>query len=257
MHAAHALSFTALLGLPEIDAGADLAQLILAALHAQALSLSAHDVLVIAQKIVSKAEGRAVLLDEVIPSPEARRLAALTAKDPRLVELILAESHEIVRAAPNVLIARHRLGHVMANAGVDRSNVPRAGEREQVLLLPLDPDRSAAQLQQRLQQIVQPLGVIISDSFGRPWRLGATNVAIGAAGVPALLDRRGERDRNGRALQITEVALADAIAAGAGAVMGEGAESTPVVLLRGLDLEIAAERNARSLLRPLQQDLFR
>jgi len=257
MSAAHTLSFTPLLGLPEIEAGADLAQMIVAALSAQALSLAAHDVLVVAQKIVSKAEGRTVVLDEISPSEEARRLAALTAKDPRLIELILAESQEVVRAAPNVLIVRHRLGHVMANAGVDRSNVPRAGEREQVLLLPLDPDRSAAQLLQRLQRIVQPLGVIISDSFGRPWRRGVTNVAIGAAGFPALLDRRGERDRNDRALQITEVALADAVAAGAGVAMGEGAESTPVVLLRGLDLGIAAERNARALLRPLAEDLFR
>jgi coenzyme F420-0:L-glutamate ligase/coenzyme F420-1:gamma-L-glutamate ligase len=248
------LSFTALPGLPEIEAGADLAALIAEALRAAALALVAEDVLVIAQKIVSKAEGRTIELATLAPSAEARRLAQLTGKDARLVEAILTETDEVVRAVPNVLIVRHRLGFVMANAGVDRSNV--AG-RDQVLLLPHDPDAAAARLRAALmQRCGVPLGVIISDSFGRAWRRGVVNVALGAAGIPALIDRRGEPDRGGRRLEVTEVAFGDAVAAGAALAMGEAAESTPVVLVRGLDLR-APEQPARALLRPKQEDLFR
>lgn len=280
-------------GLPEIEPGADLASLIATALDAGGLTPHPRDVLVVAQKIVSKAEGRLVELDSVVPSDEARRLARLTGKDPRLVELILGEAEEVVRAVPNVLIVRHRLGFVMANAGVDRSNVPafaagdrsgagdppRAGDRsqagdrsnaedpsradaapaarERALLLPLDPDRSAAELRRRLsERFGAPLGVIVSDSFGRPWRRGVVNVALGSAGLPSLVDRRGERDRNGRVLEMTEVAFADAIAAGAALVMGEAGEGTPVVLARGLAWS-APERDASALLRPKAEDLFR
>ncbi|MGB6450088.1 MAG: coenzyme F420-0:L-glutamate ligase [Steroidobacteraceae bacterium] len=255
------VSFTAVTGLPEIEPGADLASLIGAALDASRLAPRACDALIVAQKIVSKAEGRLVELDSVVPSDEARRLARLTGKDPRLVELILGETEEIIRAVPNVLIVRHRLGFVMANAGVDRSNVPAARaedrSRERALLLPRDPDGSAAELRRRLmERFGTPIGVIVSDSFGRPWRRGVVNVALGSAGLPSLIDRRGERDRNGRALEVTEVAFADAVAAAAALVMGEGAESTPLVLARGLEWD-APELNASALLRPKSEDLFR
>jgi coenzyme F420-0:L-glutamate ligase/coenzyme F420-1:gamma-L-glutamate ligase len=249
-------SFIALGGLPEVQRGADLAALIESAMHAQSLNAQAHDVFVLAQKIVSKAEGRAVALARVVPSAEAQRLAAVTRKDPRLVEVILSESAAVVRAAPHVLIVRHRLGFVMANAGVDRSNLSPAETEEQVLLLPSDPDGAAARLQRELmERFAVPLGVIISDSFGRPFRRGVVNVALGAAGVPALIDRRGEPDRRGRRLEITEVAFADALAAAAALVMGEAAEGTPVVLARGLDLS-APVSDGRSLLRALGEDLF-
>ncbi|HTX25221.1 MAG TPA: coenzyme F420-0:L-glutamate ligase [Steroidobacteraceae bacterium] len=251
-------------GLPEIEPGADLAALIAARLAARGLEPRERDVLVVAQKIVSKAEGRFVELASVVPSEEAERLARITRKDPRIVEIILRETQEIVRAAPNVLIVRHRLGFVTANAGVDRSNVPRARapdaparHAEQALLLPSDPNASAARLRgSLLERFGVPLAVIISDSFGRPWRRGVVNVALGSAGLPALIDRRGERDRSGRALEVTEVAFADAIAAAAGLLIGEAAESTPAVLARGLTWS-APERDARALLRPKEEDLFR
>ncbi len=263
----HEIRFIAVTGLPEIEPGADLASMIAAALEAREFALRPRDVLIVAQKIVSKAEGRLVELDSVVPSDEARRLARVTGKDPRLIEVILGETEEVVRAAPNVLIVRHRLGFVMANAGVDRSNVPAsraatgpreaAAPRERALLLPHDPDRSAARLRERLtERFGTPLAVIVSDSFGRPWRRGVVNVALGSAGLPSLVDRRGERDRNGRALEMTEVAFADAIAAGAALVMGEAAEGTPLVLARGLEWN-APERDASELLRPKSEDLFR
>ena len=250
------IGFTALSGLGEIEPGADLAHLIVRALEQQSLALAADDVLVVAQKIVSKAEGRFVELARVVPSEQARQLAQLTGKDPRLVEVILAESEEVVRATRNVLIVRHRLGFVMANAGVDRSNIPRAaGER--VLLLPRDPEASAQALRARLLELRhERVGIIISDSFGRPWRRGVVNVALGSAGIPALIDRRGELDRDSRKLEVTEVAFADAVAGGAGLAMGEGAEGTPVVHVRGLAPR-APERSAAALLRTRAEDLFR
>ncbi len=257
----HEISFTAVEGLPEIEPGADLASLIAAALQARELVPRVRDVLVVAQKIVSKAEGRLVELDSVVPSEEARRLSRLTGKDPRMVELILGETDEVMRAVPNVLIVRHRLGFVMANAGIDRSNVPasHAGEarRERALLLPRDPDRSAAELRRQLaERFGVPVGVIISDSFGRAWRRGVVNVALGSAGLPSLIDRRGERDRDGRVLEMTEVGFADAIAAAAAIVMGEAAEGTPLVLARGLEWQ-APDCKAGELLRPRSEDLFR
>jgi coenzyme F420-0:L-glutamate ligase/coenzyme F420-1:gamma-L-glutamate ligase len=250
------ISFIALAGLKEFECGDDVGGLIAAALEPQRLVLQSDDVLVIAQKIVSKAEGRVVCLNKVTPSVQAQQLAEVTRKDARLIEVILSESQEVVRAAPNVLIVRHRLGFVMANAGVDRSNVPDAG-KERVLLLPRDPHSSAHALRARLRELCSvSVGIIISDSFGRPWRRGVLNVALASAGVPALIDRRGERDRNGRALEMTEVAFADAVSAGAALAMGEAAEGTPVVLVRGLDLS-APECGADTLLRPEAEDLFR
>jgi coenzyme F420-0:L-glutamate ligase/coenzyme F420-1:gamma-L-glutamate ligase len=247
------ISFSAVQGLAEVAAGDDLAALLVAALP----EVTGRDLLVVAQKIVSKAEGRSVDLNAVAPSPRAHELAGLTGKDPRLVELILSESSEVLRAQPGVLIVRHRLGYVMANAGIDRSNVPsRAGE-ERVLLLPLDADASAAALRKALRiRLGVDLGIIISDSFGRPWRNGVVNVALGAAGLPSLIDRRGEPDRFGRGMEVTQVALADALAAAAGLVMGEGAEGVPAVLVHGLDWS-APDCPAQALIRPLAEDLFR
>lgn len=250
------VTFTALPGLPEIRPGDELARAILDAAALAEVSPSAFDVLVIAQKIVSKAEGRTVDLRSVEPSATALELAGKTGKDARLVEVILSESQEVMRAVPNVLIVRHRLGYVMANAGVDRSNVPNAAGQENVLLLPADPDGSAARLRQELMRHWQvPLAVIVSDSFGRAWRNGVVNIALGAAGLPALVDRRGQRDRDGRILGVTEVALADAIAAGAALAMGEAHEGTPVVIARGVKWA-APETTAAALLRPKEKDLF-
>lgn len=255
------VSLTALAGLPEIVPGCDLPRTIAAAMAGAGWRLERGDILVIAQKIVSKAEDRYRLIDAATPGAESHRLAALTGKDPRFVQLVLEESSALVRAARDVLIVRHRLGLVMANAGIDRSNVPRRADgREQVLLLPLDPDASARAIRQALlagagSGCGDLLGVVISDSFGRPWRLGVTNVAIGSAGLPALLDRRGEADREGRLLEMTEVAFADAIAAAAALAMGEAAESTPLVLVRGLEWQPSTQ-TAAQLLRPLAQDLF-
>jgi coenzyme F420-0:L-glutamate ligase / coenzyme F420-1:gamma-L-glutamate ligase len=252
-----AVSFSALSGIPDVEPGTDLAALLVDALTANAMRPVDFDVLIVAQKIVSKAEDRYVTLDEVNPSPKAVELAAQTGKDPRIVELVLAESTAVIRVAPNVLIVRHRLGYVMANAGIDRANIGPAQADERVLLLPRDPDGSAEHLRATLSKHYGArLAVIISDSFGRPWRTGVLNVALGAAGLPALVDRRGEGDRYGRVLEMTEVAFADAIAAGAALVMGEGAEGTPAVLARGLAWQ-APPSNAQRLIRPTREDLFR
>lgn len=250
----HTLTLTPLRDIGEIHPGEDLAETLSAALTRLAVATRAHDVLVVAQKAVSKAENRYVDLETVLVTERAAELAERTRKDPRLVQLILDEATEIVRAEPNILIVRHRLGFVMANAGIDRSNVPGA---HRVLLLPLDPDNSAAALRERIaRHCGADLGVIISDSFGRPWRRGVTQVALGAAGIPALIDRRGEPDRNGRRLEVTEVAFADQVASAAGLVMGEGAESYPAVLVSGLSWK-APIVPANVLVRPLQEDLFR
>lgn len=250
------VSLHPLSGIDEIRPGTDLAAVIAAALRTAGLEPVPGDVIVVAQKIVSKAEGRLRKLSDVVVSDRAREIAVITGKDPRVVELVLAESSEVLRAARDVLIVRHRLGLVMAQAGIDHSNLP---DGDTVLLLPQDPDASAAVLRRRLAdsfgQGTGP-GVIVSDSFGRPWRLGTTNVAIGAAGLAALWDRRGERDRHGRTLEVTQVAWADAIAGAAGLLMGEGAEGVPVVMLRGLR-RVESESPARDLVRPEAQDLFR
>jgi coenzyme F420-0:L-glutamate ligase / coenzyme F420-1:gamma-L-glutamate ligase len=206
---------------------------------------------------VSKSENRFVDLASVEVSARAHELAALCGKDPRLVEVVLRESTDVVRCAPRVLIVRHRLGYVMANAGVDQSNIPDSHSR--VLLLPVDPDASAAALREALSSSlgVAP-AVIITDTFGRPWRQGVCGTAIGAAGIVALLDRRGEKDRFGRELQVTQVAIADGIAAAATLLMGEGAEGRPVVIARGLPRGWTCETSrAADLLRPLTEDLFR
>lgn len=243
-------------GIAEISPGSDLAGTLLAALERAGLALQPGDILVVTQKVVSKAEGRYADLADIHPGAHARELARVTNKDPRLVELVLSESSVVVRSAPGVLITRHKLGHVMANAGIDHSNIgPGGGER--VLLLPLDPDRSAVLLALEIEARcgIRP-AVVISDSFGRPWRQGVVNVAIGVAGLPALADRRGDMDRDGRRLEVTQIAVGDMIATAAGLAAGEGAEGIPAVLLRGYTVAGAA-RPASDLVRPLAEDLFR
>ena len=241
-------------GLPEIRPGDDLGVLLAERLRMFEPPIGRFDVVVLAQKIVSKAENRFVALASITPSDRALALATATGKDPRLLEAILAETTEVLRVRRGVIVVRHRLGYVMAQGGVDRSNVGDAGR---VLLLPEAPDESARRLRATFERLIGTApGVVISDSFGRPWRLGTTNVALGAAGVPALWDRRGELDRDGRRLESTEVAWADAVAAAAGLVMGEARESTPCVLVRGLAWS-APELPALGLLRPIEDDLFR
>ena len=250
----------ALPGVPRVAPGADLAALVLDGLARADLALQAGDVVVLAQKIVSKAENRYVELADVTPSARAREIAAVVAKDPRLVEVILGESRAVLRQVPGVLIVEHRLGFVMANAGVDASNIEHAGAGvERVLLLPLDPDASAAQLAATLAaRTGAAVGVVISDSVGRAWRNGTVGLALGSAGFPALYDRRGERDLFGRVLQVTEVALADQLAAAASLVQGEADEGRPVVLVRGFAKPPGVPENGvQALLRPRERDLFR
>jgi coenzyme F420-0:L-glutamate ligase/coenzyme F420-1:gamma-L-glutamate ligase len=241
--------------MPEIIPGDDLALRIAEALDAAHVARQAGDILVVTQKIVSKAEGRFIALDDVEPSPQATDLAATVRKDARVVELVLRESAAIVRAVPHVLITRHRTGHVMANAGIDRSNLG-ARDEEAALLLPEDADASAERLQEALSRRGIDMAVLITDSFGRPWRHGVVNVAIGASGLPSLIDRRGSRDRDGRALEVTQIAVADMLASAAGLVMGEGAEGVPVAIVRGLHWD-APLCPAAALVRPPEEDLFR
>lgn len=251
------LILTALPGIPEIVRGAELAQLLAAAILRADKTLESGDVVVIAQKIVSKAEGRQVRLAEVTPSPRALELARTVDKDPRLVELMLGESREVLRAKPGVLIVEHRLGFVMASAGIDQSNVPCRDGEEVALLLPADPDESARRIQQGLRDGCGiPVGVLIIDSFGRAWRNGVTGVAIGVAGVPALVDLRGRPDRDGRPLRVTQVAAADELAAAASLLMGQSDEGCPAVLARGFPYA-ARPSSAAELKRPRAEDLFR
>jgi coenzyme F420-0:L-glutamate ligase / coenzyme F420-1:gamma-L-glutamate ligase len=250
------LVLTALPGVPMIAAGDDLAAIIVTALRDAGLALAAGDVLVLAQKIVSKAEGRVVDLATVVPSSRAVALGKETGKDARLVELILAESTEVLRHRPGVLIVAHKLGLVLANAGIDRSNVGGDGS-EHVLLLPRDPDRSCAELRRAIAAATGvEVGVMIIDSIGRAWRNGTIGTAIGIAGVPGLLDLRGTPDLYGRALETTEVGLADELAAAASLVMGQAGEGRPVVLARGLGYG-RRDGTARELLRAREKDLFR
>jgi coenzyme F420-0:L-glutamate ligase/coenzyme F420-1:gamma-L-glutamate ligase len=250
-----ALSFTPVPGLPEVQAGDDLARLLLEALGKARLVLADGDVVAVTQKIVSKAEGRQRLLADVAPSPRAQALARETRKDARIVELILAESRDIVRTRPDLIIAEHRLGIVLANAGIDHSNV--AGGDETVLLLPADPDATAVKLRRELERSYGVrLGVIITDSVGRAWRKGTLGIAIGTAGIAPLRDLRGTRDRTGRPLQVSEIAPADSLAAAAVLLMGEAAEGTPAVLIRGADGG-GDDNPATAVLRPKAEDLFR
>ncbi len=251
------LNLTALKGVPMVQAGDDLAAIALAAYEATSLMPADGDVLVVAQKIVSKAEGRMVDVSTVEPSPQAIALAAEVEKDPRLVEVILSESRRIVRHRPNLVIAEHRRGWVMANAGIDHSNVAPDDGTERVLLLPLDPDASAETLRQRLAVATgKRIAIIVSDSFGRPFRRGTVGIALGAAGLPAVIDWRGHPDLFGRKLEVTETGFADEIAAAASLVQGQADEATPIVLARGLSWS-APDAPAAALVRPPEHDLFR
>ena len=252
-----ALSLFALPGIPMVQPGDDLAALIAEGFARAGESLAAGDVLVVAQKIVSKSEGRYADLAAVEPGTQARALAARTDKDPRMVELILGESRRVVRHRPGVIIVEHRLGFVMANAGIDNSNVEPSGADERVLLLPRDPDGSARRLRQGLRErLGTDCAVIVNDSVGRAWRVGTVGLALGAAGLPSLLDLRGRDDLFGRPLEVTQVALADELAAAASLLQGEADEGMPVVVVRGLS-PAGPGNDGASLIRDEADDLFR
>ncbi len=252
---ANTLFGAALPGIPLIEPGDDLAQIVAAALDNAGYTLQTGDALVVSSKIVSKSEGRIVDLSSVQAGDEAHRLAGVTHKDPRIVQLILSESRVVSRAAVGVLVTEHRLGFVSANAGIDQSNV--GGGPDQVLLLPLDPDASARRLAGDLQRLtgVKP-AVVISDTHGRPFRMGNVGVAIGLANMPALIDQRGEYDLFGRELLATVQGYGDLVASAAHLLCGEAAEGLPVVLLRGLQFP-SVEGCARDLNRPPDRDLYR
>ncbi len=241
-------------GLPEIRPGDDLAALALAALEGAGQAPADGDVFVLAQKVVSKSEGRTVRLADIAPRPEAARLARETGKEPELVELILRESVEIVRTRPGLIVARHRNGCVVANAGVDRSNSGGAGV---AVLLPEDADRSAARLRARLEGLAGlSVAVVINDSMGRAWRSGTVGTAIGASGLETLRDARGDPDRDGRPLRTSVIAVADEIAAAASLLMGQGREGRPFVLARGCAPK-TGDGGAAGIVRPRELDLFR
>jgi coenzyme F420-0:L-glutamate ligase/coenzyme F420-1:gamma-L-glutamate ligase len=253
------LSLTSLQHIPLIRHGDNLADILAGALEANQIVLEDRDILVIAQKIVSKTEGRAINLVTVTPSPRALELAEKTEKDPRLVELILQESNEVLRTRTGTIIVEHKLGFVCANAGIDHSNVAGVGDsaEEWVLLLPAEPDHSAEALRQQIQSRTgKRVGILIVDSHGRAWRNGTVGVAIGIAGLPGLQDLRGEPDLFGFTLRITQVGAADELAAAASLLMGQAAEGTPVVHVRGFPYPLR-EGSLKELIRPKEQDLFR
>ena len=251
------VTLIALRDIPLVRPGDDLAALLGTAIAKGGHRIEAGDILVVAQKVVSKAENRYVDLARVEPSARARAVAETTDKDPRLVEVILGESRRVVRQRPGVLIVEHRLGFVMANAGVDRSNIDPSAGTEPVLLLPEDPDASAGLLRGKLgAQFGTAPAVIISDSFGRAWRRGTVGIALGAAGLPSVMDLRGHPDLYGRELRVTETGFADELAAAASLLMGQGREALPAVLLRGLSW-FAPPAPAAELIRPENEDMFR
>jgi coenzyme F420-0:L-glutamate ligase/coenzyme F420-1:gamma-L-glutamate ligase len=258
------MTLFALPGIPLVKPGDDPGGLIVEALETAGLMLESRDVVAVTSKIVSKAEGRLVRLADVYPSARARRIAARCRKDPRLVQVILDESQKVSRLRPGLIIVKHRLGFVCANAGVDRSNVqppqpdgdPVVACGESVLLLPANPDRAAAKLRQQLGAATGvDVAVVIVDSHGRAHRMGTVGVAVGAAGLPALEDWRGRQDLFGRPLEHTAVGLADQIASAASLLMGQAAEGTPVVLVRGVPFS-PREGTAADLVRPPELDLY-
>lgn len=253
------ISIVPVRGMPMVQAGDDLAALLLDAIAASDLALEEGDILAVAQKVVSKAEGRLIRLADVTASAEATELAEKVEKDPRLVQLILDESTEVVRHRPGVLIVRHRLGLVGAHAGIDQSNIEHGeGEEGAALLLPKDPDASAARLRDAVRATTGiDIGVLITDSANRPWRLGTIGVAIGAAGFNVLDDRRGGNDIFGRELKVTLINRADSIATAATLAMGETDERTPAAIVRGFPVECDSGQVAADINRPLEEDLFR
>jgi coenzyme F420-0:L-glutamate ligase/coenzyme F420-1:gamma-L-glutamate ligase len=250
----NAITLTPVTGIPLIQPGDDLSRLLTGALAS--LMPITGDVLVVAQKIVSKAEGQHVDLTTLTPSPRAVELAAITQKDPRLIEVILWDTREVIRTRPGLIIVEHRLGWVCANAGVDRSNVAPEGQ-DVVLRLPADPDASAARIRAALRErFGADIGVIVADTHGRPHRTGTIGIAIGVAGLPGLEDWRGRKDLFGYTLQHTEVGLADQIASAATLLLGQAAEAIPAALVRGVPFE-RREGSARELVRAKEMDLFR
>ncbi|HLG88571.1 MAG TPA: coenzyme F420-0:L-glutamate ligase [Alphaproteobacteria bacterium] len=250
------LTLTALAGVPNVTDGDNLVAIILSALEASALTLQTGDVVVLAQKIVSKSEGRTVDLATIEPSDRARELAAVSDKDPRVVELILRESTEVLRSRPGAIIVAHRLGFVCANAGIDQSNVGAGGD-DRVLLLPKDPDASSAAIRRELKRRTgADVAVLVIDSIGRAWRNGTIGTAIGLSGLPGLLDLRTRPDLFGRPLQTSELGLADELASAASLIMGQAAEGRPIVLARGVPYD-RREGTMRELIRPKEMDLFR
>lgn len=249
------LVITPLLDIPLIQKGDDLTQVILQSIERMQIILQNGDVFVFAQKVISKAEGRQVYLPDVTPSPEAEALAAETEKDPRLVEMIIRESKQVLRSRPGLIIVEHNHGFICANAGIDRSNV--AGSEDWILLLPEDSDASAQELRQELDEASgAKLGVLIIDSHGRAWRNGTVGVTIGLSGLPGLVDRRGETDLFGYEMKVTQVGASDELAAAASLMMGQVAEGTPVVHVSGFPYPLR-EASLNELLRPEDQDLFR
>ncbi len=252
------LELIALENFPHVQPGDDLAGQINSALLQQGLALQSGDVLVLAQKIVSKAEGRYRDLADVEVSAEAAELATQVDKDPRLVELILQESVAVVRQRPGVLIVEHRQGLVHANAGIDQSNIEQSEDKPRALLLPFDSDKSAAELLAQLEaQHDKSLAVIINDSAGRAWRNGTSGIAIGVAGFDPVLDMIGGKDMFGNELRVTTIGVADELAAAASFVMGQAGESCPVVLVRGANLERSTTGHSSQLIRDKEMDLFR
>lgn len=253
------LTLAALKNIPLVRHGDDLADIILSALGQSNIKLEDNDIFVLAQKIVSKAEGRAVNLATVTPSPRAIELAGQTDKDPRLVELMLRESNAVLRTRPGTIIVEHKLGFICANAGIDHSNVAGLGDEkeEYVLLLPENPDQSACNVRAKIEKATgKKIGVMIIDSHGRAWRIGTEGVCIGLSGIPGVIDERGWKDLFGYTLHITVVGVADELAAAASLVMGQAAEGTPIVHVRGFPYPLR-EGSLKELIRPKEQDLFR
>ena len=250
------LEIFAIPGLPMVKAGDDLSSMIAHAAERAGQILRDGDVVVIAQKIVSKAEGRTVDLATIIPSDEAITLAKQVGKDPRIVQVVLSESVRVVRSRPNLMIMQHRLGFVMANAGVDQSNVAPSDGAQRALLLPVDPDGSAEAIRAALtERSGVKIACVFSDSFGRPWRRGTAGVAIGCAGLPSFIDLRGQPDLFGRILEVSIIGFADEIAAAASLLQGQAAEGQPVVIVRGLTWT-APNASVAELVRPPDEDLF-
>jgi len=252
------LSLTPIEEIPLIHEGDGLEAIIAKGLENVGLSLLDGDILVLTSKIISKAEGRQTKLSQIMPSESAFELAQITGKDPRLVELILQESNEVVRAQTGVLIVEHRLGFVSANAGIDHSNVEAQDDLDgEVLLLPVNPDKSAEKIRSFFEEKMGvSIGVLIIDSHGRPWRLGTVGTAIGISGLPGLVDLRGKPDLFGIELKITQVAVADELAAAASLIMGQADEGRPIVHVRGFPYNLR-DASFSELLRPRGMDLFR
>ncbi len=251
------LTFKVIPNIPLINPNDDLVNIILQSLASVGQELENNDIIAIAQKIVSKSEGRIIDLATVKPSEKAIELAEEINKDPRQIELVLSESSEIIAYKPGVIIVEHQSGVVLANAGIDHSNVDGSKEKEIVCLLPENANKSAKQLKKELEnQCNKQIGIIITDSVGRPWRMGTTGVAIGSAGIETIRDLRGNKDMFGHELMVSETADADSLASAACLLMGEGDDATPVVLIRGAKT-VTSDQNTRQLLRPKDEDMFR